>query len=178
MSTLLPERVHPELRAEAKVGRSMFRINRDTRFAKDKTPYKTHLDFLFWIGEGPPRDQPACILRLTATEVLLGAGQMGLRGPTLDRYRQRVDDPADGSRLAAIVAKLTDKGGELSDADRMNPPRPFPATHPHAELLQRDGFHVSTRRTHPRSVTTTRFPAWCATRLAPYRELLDWLSAE
>lgn len=57
MATLLPERVHPDLRAEAKVGRSLFRINRDIRFSKDKTPYKTYLNFIFWdrtVGPGCP----------------------------------------------------------------------------------------------------------------------------
>ncbi len=177
MSTLLPERVHPGLRAEAKVGRSLFRINRDIRFSKDKTPYKTHLDLLFWIGDGSPREQPACIVRLTSTEVLLGAGQKGLRGARLDRYRTRLDDADDGATIERIVDGLQAKGASLSDPDRAKPPRPYPADHPHAELLRRDGFHLSTTYAHPPSIDTSRFPAWCATRLAPYRDLLDWLAA-
>lgn len=177
MSTLLPDRVHPGLRAEAKVGRSLFRINRDTRFSKDKTPYKTHLDFLFWIGDGPPREQPACIVRLTSTEVLLGAGQMGLRGARLDRYRTRLDEPNDGATIERVLARLQAKGASLSHPDRAKPPRPYPADHPHAELLRRDGFHLTTTKAHPSSIDTSRFPAWCAMRLAPYRDLLDWLAA-
>jgi uncharacterized protein (TIGR02453 family) len=177
MATLLPGRVHPDLRGEAKVGRSLFRINRDLRFAKDKAPYKTHLDFIFWIGDGPPREQPACIVRLTATEVLLGAGQMGLRGPLLDRYRARLDSHDDGAAIGAIVAGLHAKGASLSEADRAKPPRPYPVDHPNAELLRRDGFHLTTTHTHPASVDDARFPDWCATRLTPYRNLLDWLAA-
>jgi uncharacterized protein (TIGR02453 family) len=176
MAVLLPERVHPGLRAEAKVGRSLFRINRDTRFSKDKTPYKTHVDFLFWIGDGPPREQPACILRLTATDLVLGAGQVGLRDAALQRYRQRLDEPDDGTRLREIARSLAARGAVLSEPDRAKPPRPFPAEHPHAELLRRDGFHMTSRHRHPASVTTNRFPTWCAARLAPYRALLDWLA--
>ena len=97
LADLLPAQVHPGLQADPAIGRSRFRLNRDLRFSKDKTPYKTHLDFLFWVGDGPPRAQPACILRLTSTEVLLGAGQMGLRGPALDRYRSRLDNADDGA---------------------------------------------------------------------------------
>ena len=177
MATLLPERVHPDLRAEAKVGRSLFRINRDTRLAKDKTPYKTHVDFIFWMGDGPPREQPACIVRLTSTVVLLGAGQMGLRGPALDRYRTRLDSPDEGSAIGGIVAGLRAKGASLSDADRAKPPRPYPVDHPNAELLRRDGFHLTTTHGHPPSIDNGRFPAWCATRLAPHRDLLGWLAA-
>jgi uncharacterized protein (TIGR02453 family) len=175
LADLLPAQVHPGLRAEAKVGRSLFRINRDIRFSKDKTPYKTHLDFLFWIGDGPPRSQPVCILRLTSSEVVLGAGQAGLRGPDLQRYRDRLDDDAEGARIAAIVASLRSKGSELSEPDRAKPPRPHPVDHPNAELLRRDGFHLSSAHPHPAGVDSTRFPAWCTTRLAPYRPLLEWL---
>lgn len=178
MATLLPERVQPDLRAEAKVGRSLFRINRDTRFAKDKTPYKTYLDFMFWIGDGPPREQPACIVRLTSTEVLLGAGRMALRASALDRYRTRLDNADDGATIEGIVAELHAKGASLSDPDRAKPPRPYPVDHPNAELLRRDGFHLSTTHAHPPSIDNGRFPAWCATRLAPYRELLGWLAAD
>jgi uncharacterized protein (TIGR02453 family) len=137
MATLLPECVHSDLRAEAKVGRSLFRINRDTRFSKDKTPYKTHLDFIFWIGGGPPREQPACIVRLTATQVLLGAGQMGLRGPRLDRYRTRLDSPDDGHAIEAIVTGLQAKGASVSDPDRAKPPRPYPRR-PSSDVMRFD----------------------------------------
>jgi uncharacterized protein (TIGR02453 family) len=177
MATLLPKRVHPDLRAEAKIGRSLFRINRDIRFSKDKTPYKTHLDFLFWIGDSPPREQPACIVRLTAADVLLGAGQMGLRGPSLDRYRSRIDSPGDGATLRKIVSGLQAKGAVLSEPDRAKPPRPYAADHPDAELLRRDGFHLTTTHPHPAALDDARFPAWCAKRLAPHRPLLDWLAA-
>lgn len=176
MGPLLTAQVHPEMHAEAKVGRSLFRINRDTRFAKDKTPYKTHLDFIFWIGDGPPREQPACILRLTSTEVLLGAGQAGLRGAALSRHRERLDDPGDGALIRDIVAALTTDGAELSDPVRAKPPRPLAVDHPNAELLRRDGFHLTTSHPHPASIHTARFPAWCARRLVPYRPLLDWLA--
>jgi uncharacterized protein (TIGR02453 family) len=177
LGTLLPGIVHPDLRAEAKVGRSLFRINRDTRFSKDKTPYKTHLDFIFWVGDGPPREQPACILRLTAREVLLGAGRAGLRGAALDRYRTRLDGAEDGRAIGTTVAELQAAGAVLSEPDRMKPPRPHPADHPNAELLRRDGFHLSVTRPHPDGIDDDRFPAWCAAELAPFRPILEWFAA-
>ena len=42
------ETISPHIRADARpVGGSLFRIYRDTRFAKDKTPYKTHVGIYF-----------------------------------------------------------------------------------------------------------------------------------
>jgi uncharacterized protein (TIGR02453 family) len=40
----LRARVSPGIRAEPRVNGSILRINRDTRFSADKTPYKDHLD--------------------------------------------------------------------------------------------------------------------------------------
>ena len=68
----------------------------DVRFAADKTPYKTHIDFLFWIGEADAGSGPAGIMRITSSTVLLGAGRIRLRGQHLDRYRSAVTDPEHG----------------------------------------------------------------------------------
>jgi uncharacterized protein (TIGR02453 family) len=176
MAELLPGSVHPGLRGEAKVGRSLFRINRDIRFSADKTPYKTHLDFLFWVGDGPPREQPACIVRLTSSTVLLGAGQMGLRGAALARYRERVGDLEEGDRLRRAVSALQRDGAELSDPDRTRVPKPYPPDHPSAELLRHDGFHLSRTSPHPPEIDGDGFAPWCAARLAGFAPLLEWLA--
>src|SRR4051812_26183724 len=42
--------ISPGVQYEAKVNRSMHRINRDIRFSKDKRPYKEHLNLWFWHG--------------------------------------------------------------------------------------------------------------------------------
>lgn len=96
----LREFVHPRLQGEPRVGRSLFRINCDTRFSHDKTPYKTHLDFMFWIGDVEPRQSPACIMRITATTVLLGVGQIGLAGPALGSSPGQQPSSADTGRYS------------------------------------------------------------------------------
>src|SRR5262249_21978378 len=45
-------RFAPDVNADPRVGGSIFRIARDTRFSKDKRPYKDHLDLWFWQGAG------------------------------------------------------------------------------------------------------------------------------
>ena len=54
MGTRLME-IAPGIIAEPRVNGSIFRIYRDTRFSKDKTPYKTHLGIFMWEGEGPKK---------------------------------------------------------------------------------------------------------------------------
>lgn len=171
----LREDVHAELQADARVGRSLFRINRDTRFSHDKTPYKTHVDFLFWVGDDQPRQSPACIMRLTATTVLVGAGQIGLGGPQLQQYRSAVAGP-HGAALRAGVDRAIDQGSALSEPDRVRVPSPFPQDHPNADLLRRDGFHVSHTCPHPAEIGDVRFLSWTAAELSRYRSILAWFA--
>ena len=177
VDTLTPalRRVHPGLQGEARIGRSLFRINRDTRFGHDKTPYKTYVDFLFWTGDGEPRRSPACIIRLTSTTVLTGAGQIGLTGAALDRYRTAVASP-NGAQLRDVVDQPVAAGSELSDPNRARVPAPYPADHPNADLLRRDGFHLTHTSRHPTELDDERLVIWTANELARYAPQLTWLT--
>ncbi|HUP71729.1 MAG TPA: DUF2461 domain-containing protein [Acidimicrobiales bacterium] len=173
----LPLRVHPRLRGEARVGRSLFRINRDTRFSADKTPYKPYIDFLFWAGDDDPRTCPAAIMRITGTTVLVGAGRVGIRGVDLAAYRDSIVDTTRGPEVRAIVDQLVATGAELSDPSRATVPRPYPADHLNGDLLRRDGFHLTHTRAHPAAIASSAFVDWCVDAFAPYSPLIDWLTA-
>jgi uncharacterized protein (DUF2461 family) len=64
----------PDINAEPRVNGSIFRINRDLRFSKDRRPYKEHLDLMWWRGAGRSRERPGFFFRLTPATLLLGAG--------------------------------------------------------------------------------------------------------
>lgn len=170
-------RVHPALRGEARVGRSLFRINRDTRFSVDKTPYKTHIDFLFWAGDAgsEPRSQGVCIARITSTTVVVGAGRTGLRGSALDDYRSRLVDAVLGAQLRAAVDGLVAAGSTLSDPDRARVPRPYGSDATNADLLRRDGFHLTRTEPHPDAIASDGFADWLIERFQPYAKLIDLL---
>src|SRR5438105_4280903 len=78
------------LHAEPKVHGSIFTVNRDVRFSKDKSPFKTHLDLWFWHGDGPSRDRPGYFLRLTAEALTLGAGMHAFADRALHTYRETI----------------------------------------------------------------------------------------
>jgi uncharacterized protein (TIGR02453 family) len=172
----LPKNVHRGLRGEAKVGRSLFRINRDTRFRTDKTPYKTYLDFLFWIGDGDPRTEPAAIMRLTSATVLLGGGRIGLKGSDVDAYCSSITEPDRSDEIRSVVDELIAAGSSLSEADRTLVPRGSPPNHPNADLLRRDGFHLIHVVGHPPEIGSAAFVGWCTGQLERYAPLLDWLA--
>lgn len=98
--------LRPALSAAPKVNGSIRRIFRDTRFAKDKTPYHTHLHLVFWAGDHPNRS-PGVHLVLADDHFGYGAGHWGFDADQLRRFRDDItDDKAVGVGRAvdAVIA--------------------------------------------------------------------------
>jgi uncharacterized protein (DUF2461 family) len=146
------------------------------RFAREKPPYKTYLDFAFWEGPTGPRVDPALILRLTPTEIHIGAGIFALTGASLLRYRTALHDAELAAELDGRVATHLADGAELSEPTRRRPPAGFDAVGPAARYAVRDGFHVTRRYPLPAVVTSDRLVRWCADRLAPFGPVHEWLT--
>ncbi len=102
-----------ELAAEARLRRlpyvgspetSLFRIYRDTRFSKDKTPYKTHASA--WMSETGDKDAPGGFyVRIKPGACLLAVGLWQPEQPLLERIRGRLAaDPDLGPTLAERLA--------------------------------------------------------------------------
>lgn len=108
----------------------LFRINRDIRFSKDKTPYNTHLHLLWSDGSGP-----AFFFGLSPDYVTAGCGVMGLQKERLDAYRRAVD--LHGDQLSSNVERLKNNGYRLDEPELKRVPAPFEKDHPHGQLLKR-----------------------------------------
>ena len=94
-------KISKHLRAEGRVNGSIMRINRDTRFSKDKTPYKTGLFLLFTEGEGPMKQGAGFGLHLNAKGIGMMGGMFGFDDGELLRFRQAVLDDKAGTRARA-----------------------------------------------------------------------------
>jgi uncharacterized protein (TIGR02453 family) len=166
----------PGIRAEPRVLGSVFRVNRDTRFARDQRPYKDHIDFWFWQGE---RRQAVSgfFARLTPELVGIGAGSHGFDPERLARFRQAVADPASGAELAQIADLLEPAGYELGGAALKRPPPGFPGGGQAGRFLLHKALFVhrdepADQRVHTRAILTACERHWRA--LAP---LHRWLTA-
>jgi uncharacterized protein (TIGR02453 family) len=120
--------------------RSPFRIYRDTRFSKDKSPYKTHLGASFpWApnaaaGEGP--HGVGGYFNLQPGEIYVGGGMWHPEKPRLDAFRRAVAD--DPRRVHAVLGDpgFTATFGTVNGDRLSRVPRGFPPDHPDAELLK------------------------------------------
>ena len=146
----------------------LFRIYRDLRFSKDKTPYKTSMSASVpsrpaGEGQGPG----------VATGFYVNVGPAGLYTasglyhpdrPVLERVRAAIADPDTGPELEAILRRAAGKGLEpwLDPLQRM--PKAWPPDHPRAGLLKARSLVLN--RQHERA-------PWLQTA-----ELLDHLVAD
>lgn len=164
----------PTLAAEPAVNKSIFRINRDTRFSKDKTPYKDHLDMMFWDGEGRSRDCAALFVRVTSDRLYLGAGKHGFSKEELDTWREAVQTTA-GEELVGILDELRAQGFDVGGEHYKSVPRGLPKDHPRAELLKYNGLHAFREAAHPAEL----FEAGCIDHVVdvfrPLTPLLLWV---
>lgn len=172
----LNARIGPGVHAEPRVNGSIFRINRDTRFSADKTPYKAHFDMFLWQGEGRSRECPGYYLRITPERVHLGAGMHGFPKPKLEAYRDAVADPDRGARLIEIVGELGAlEGISLPEPHYARVPRGYEAEGERAWLLRMSGMHAGGAWPVPKALASAAFVGWCADRLEPLAPLQRWL---
>ncbi len=124
------KKIAPKYVSDAK---SVFRIYRDTRFARDKTPYKTHGALHFRHARGKDVHAPGFYLHLEPGNVFSGAGLWRPEPPTAAKIRKAiVKDFASWKRAT--------KGLKL-DGDRLSrPPRGFDPAHPAIEHLKQKDF--------------------------------------
>jgi uncharacterized protein (TIGR02453 family) len=110
------EKISPHIRADAQPsGGSLFRIYRDTRFSKDKSPYKTNLGIYFKHELAKEVQAPGFYLHLGPGEVFAGGGiwHPGTEGAT--RIREAIVEEPDRWRRATrtgAFAKRLELGGD------------------------------------------------------------------
>jgi uncharacterized protein (TIGR02453 family) len=124
------------------VGGSLFRIYRDTRFSKDKTPYKTHTGVHFRHALGKDAHAPGFYLHMEPGSVFCGVGIWMPDNPTLTKIRDGI--VADPGGWTAMKGRLVDEGYEwMSHGALKRPPRGYPKDHEHVEDLKLKSFAVS-----------------------------------
>lgn len=136
--------ISPHYRAIAKAnGGSLFRIYRDTRFARDKTPYKTHAACHFRHERGRDAHAPGFYVHFENGRLFFGGGIWTPPSAALADIRAFiVDNPAAWRRIATAEA-VSERGGVQGDQLK-RPPRGFDPAHEHIEDLKRKSFFVMT----------------------------------
>ena len=121
---------------DRRVGGSLMRIYRDTRFAKDKTPYKTNVGVQFRHEMGRDVHSPGFYVHIAPGECFLGVGTWHPDGASLRLIRQAIVERPDRWRRATRGKRFRECF-ELAGDSLKRSPRDFPADHPLIEDLKR-----------------------------------------
>ncbi len=127
-------------------GGSMFRIYRDARFSKDKTPYKTHAACQFRHAAGKDAHAPGFYVHLDQDEIFFGGGIWLPPGPKLNAIRDFIADNARSWARIRNSKKVQDAGGIQGDSLK-RAPRGFDDQHVHIEDLKRKSFYLMSQTT-------------------------------
>jgi uncharacterized protein (TIGR02453 family) len=121
---------------DRKMGGSLMRIFRDTRFSKDKTPYKTNVGIQFRHDAGKDVHAPGFYLHMSPDEVFVGVGVWQPDSPSLSKIRTKIAAEPDRwtgiVSAPALVAHFSQGGESLA-----RPPKGFPKDHPIIDELKR-----------------------------------------
>jgi uncharacterized protein (TIGR02453 family) len=131
--TALARELEPEF-GPAKI----YRPYRDVRFARDKTPYKTHQGAFIDVAPAT-----GWYVQVSAPGVRVAAGFYDATSERLARVRTAIDDHRRGQQLEKLLAKLTKAGWTVGGDKLKTSPRGYDPDHSRIHLLRHKSLTVS-----------------------------------
>lgn len=172
--------ISPGIVAEPKVNGSLFRINRDTRFSKDKSPYKTNIGIFFWEGGPKKMESTGFYFHLQPEVLMCGVGMPMFPKGLIETYREAVIDEKLGAKLRAVIEDLgpaynghPDRRMPIEAYKRV--PRGYDPEHPNAELLKLKGLHAGLETPIPSELHSAKLVDHCFERFQHLAPLHFWL---
>jgi len=170
------QKLSPGINADPRVNRSLFRLNRDVRFSKDKRPYKTHLAMMFWEGSAPRMECSCYYFHLEPPNLMLGVGIYMFTPEMLEKYRRACVHTRRGPALAKTAAQLLKrKGYALGGSYYKKVPRGYDAGHANAALLLHNGLYAGVETKIPSELYTGKLLQYSFAHYQKMAPLHQWL---
>jgi uncharacterized protein (TIGR02453 family) len=173
-------RIAPDIEADPRVNGSLFRISRDTRFARDKSPYKTNVGIYFWEGSGKRMECPGFYFHLEPDSLMVGAGIYRFPRGKLEAYRKAAVDKELGHELRAAVNKVGKTsfgrtGCRMPAPHYKRVPAGYDPDHFNAELLKYRGLYAGYEDRVPAELHGARLVDYCFERFRKLEPIHRWL---
>ncbi len=160
--------------SDRRVGGSLMRIYRDTRFAKDAAPYKTNVGIQFRHEFARDVHAPGFYLHISVEECFLGVGTWRPERQALGLIRQAIDVDGPRWRRAKNDKRFRERFELLGDSLK-RAPRDYPIDHPLIEDLKRTDF-IAGRELTEREVLSKSLPDAVAKDFAASRPFMRFLA--
>jgi uncharacterized protein (TIGR02453 family) len=174
--TGLAVRLHDEApEVEFNPKKSIFRIYRDTRFSKNKTPYKTNIAAWFQArGTKADSETPGLYLGVEPEEVFVGGGLYMPSGSQLKAIRRSIAENPEEYLEVVRSPRFRKRFGGIQGAVLSRAPLGYPPDHPMIEHLRHKQFFVGVEPDE-KSCYTPRFLETVAGVFTDTMPLVRWL---
>lgn len=122
-----------------RMGGSLMRVYRDTRFSKNKLPYKTNIGIQFRHERAKDVHSPGYYVHIAADEVFIGVGMWRPDSEPLRQIRERIA-ARPGEWQRAIATPAFKRDFKLGGDSLKRPPRGFDKEHPLIDDIKRKSF--------------------------------------
>jgi len=125
----------------------IFRIYRDVRFSKDKSPYKTHMGAHITSAakKSEIHSRAGYYIHIGPGESMLAGGAYLPQGPWIKSIRQEIAYNADDFRKIINSKKFKEHFGEIEGEKLKKAPKGYEPDHPEIELLKYKSFLASNK---------------------------------
>lgn len=151
----------------------IFRIYRDTRFSKDKTPYKTHVGAILTSRGRKNMEQPGYYLHIEFGNLMMGGGAYFLEKEPLRRVRTAIAQNPEAFKALVFDKNFVEKFGELKGEKNKVLPPEFKAAAQAEPLLANKQFYFMAE-TDPAHAIGHDFPDFAADYFRAGKALNDF----
>jgi len=134
--------IDPEIIAIPKIDKSIFRLHRDVRFSKDKSPYKTNMGLYFWNSKAKKSEAAGFYFHVEPKLYGVAAGIYMPSAEILKRFRNAVSNPLTGKELHDIVKKMSHNKKYAVEGKKFKRlPKGYSSESPYSEYLLYEGIY-------------------------------------
>lgn len=168
--------ISPELQFIPRIDKSIFRLHRDVRFSKNKSPYKTNLGILLWEGSGKKLECSGYYFHLEPGNFFLGTGMYMFSKDQLIKYRKVVSDIEKGKELSGIIRNiLKDKEFKTGGKIYKRVPKGSDPDYKYADLLLYNGLYTYYETSDLSEIKNKNLIDYCFKKYKKQYPLHQWL---
>lgn len=160
---------------DLKLEGEIFRIYRDVRFSKDKTPYTTHLRMSFTVPG--KKTGPALMLSIEHNKnLILGCGTFEFSKEDKDTYREFIINDKTASEFDKIIEDIKTNKYKIDIPSYKKIPAGYNESHPKADMLKAKGITIWQECSLPNEFYSKKAIGHCADTFQKMLPLFRWLN--
>lgn len=151
----------------------IFRIYRDLRFSKDKTPYKKNIGMAF--HRAKPELRGGYYLEISADQSFIAVGFWNPNKEDLFRIRKEIE--VDGQEFKNIInqKKIKDLWGNIKGDELKKSPKGFNSDHDHIDMIKKKQF-VFIKKIDEKEIIDSSFQKNLVNYFISIRPFFDYMS--